>query len=144
MRIPKTIDVVHAGPGALSSRVPREPFVEGLEEPDQDRAEHGPREVADAPEHGGRERDQAEREPVVEADGRVVEGEDHARGAGEPTGDQERERDRPVDVDAHHGRGVLVLRRRPHRLALRVYWTSHMSRTRTGTVTSTTNSRSHV
>ena len=84
--------------------------------PISSRAEHGPGKVADAAEHGRGESDQTEREARVEPDRRRVEREDDACRAGERAGDEERERDRPVDVDPHHRRGVLVLRRRAHRL----------------------------
>ena len=114
MRIPNTIDVVHAGPGACHDS----PSLNACSRPMSTAPSTAPGQVADPPEHGGRERDQAEREPVVEADGRVVEGEDDAGRACEAAGDQERERDRAVDVDAHHRGRILVLRRRPHRLAL--------------------------
>src|SRR6185295_18434695 len=45
-------------------------------------------------------------------------GEDDARCAGERAGDEEGEGDRPVDVDAHHRGGVLVLSGCAHRLSL--------------------------
>ena len=99
-------------------RVPVEPLVEGLDEPDQDGAEHGAGQVADAAEHGGRERDQPELEALVEAHGRHVERVEEAGRARERAGDQERERDRAVHVDAHDRGRVLVLGGRAHRLAL--------------------------
>src|SRR5438270_7032798 len=43
-----------------SRRVPDEPLVEGLDESDENCAEHRAGQVADAAEDGGRERDQAE------------------------------------------------------------------------------------
>ena len=47
----------------------REPLVEPLDEADQHAAEHGAVQVADAAEHGGGERDQAELEAGVVAGG---------------------------------------------------------------------------
>ena len=46
-----------------------------------------------------------------------VEREERAGRAGEAAGEEERERDRPVDVDPHHRGGVAILRGRAHRLA---------------------------
>ena len=57
-------------------------------------------------------------EAGVEADRRRIEGEDDSARARQCTGDEECERDRPVDVDPHHCRSVFVLRRGTHRLAL--------------------------
>ena len=84
-----------------AGRVPVEAFVERLDAADQDRAEHGAGQVADAAEHRGGERDQPELEALVEAHGRHVERVEETCGAGERAGDQERERDRAVDVDTH-------------------------------------------
>ena len=114
IRIEKTSDWVQSRTG----RVPVEPFVERLDQPDQDRAEDGARQVADAAEHGRGERDQPELEALVEAHGRHVERVEQPGGAGERAGDHEGERDRPVDVDAHHRARVHVLGRRAHRLPL--------------------------
>ncbi len=114
IRIEKTSDCVQSEPG----RVPVEPLVEGLDQPDQDRAEDGARQVADAAQHGGRERDQPELEALVVAHGRHVERVEHPGRARERARDHERERDRPVDVDAHHRARVHVLRGRAHRLPL--------------------------
>ncbi len=77
----------------------------------------GAREVADAAEHRGRERDQAELEAGVVAHVELQQVDD-AGGAGERACEQERDGDRPVDVDAHHRRGLGVLGDGPHRLAL--------------------------
>src|SRR5205085_5431341 len=101
-----------------SGRVPHEPLVESLDESDEDRAEDRAGEVPDAAENGGRERDQAELVARVVADLPEVERVHEPARAGERAGDEERERDRPVDVDAHHGGGVAVLRGRAHRLPL--------------------------
>ena len=114
IRIEKTIDCVQSEPG----RVPVQALVERLDQPDQDGAEDGARQVADAAEHGGREGDQPELEALVEPHGRHVERVEKPGRAGERAGDQERERDRAVDVDAHDRRGLLVLRGRAHRLPL--------------------------
>src|SRR4029079_17708256 len=54
-------------------RVPAEPLVEGLDQPDQQGPEDGPREVADAAEHRSGEGDQPELEALVEADRARVE-----------------------------------------------------------------------
>src|SRR5439155_7007328 len=45
-------------------RVPAEPLVEGLDAADHERAENRTGQVADPAEHGGRERDQSELEPL--------------------------------------------------------------------------------
>src|SRR4051812_2876981 len=105
------------GPVAAGA-VPAQTLVEGLDEADAERAEHGARQVADTAEHGGGERDQAELVARVVTDLPEVEGIDEPAGAGERAGDQERERDRPVDVDPHHRGGVTILSRRAHRLPL--------------------------
>jgi hypothetical protein len=98
--------------------VPAQALVVGLDEADHEGTEHCPRKVADPTEHGRRERDQPELEPLVIANIRHVEGVQEAGGTGERTRDQEGERDRPVDVDAHHRRRVGVLGGCSHRLAL--------------------------
>ncbi len=100
MRIAKTIDSVHAGPGAIHGS----PSLNAWMKPIRQRAEHGACEVADAAEHRGGEGDQTDREARVVADRLVVEREQDARRAGESARDHECERDRPVDVDAHHAR----------------------------------------
>ena len=51
IRIEKTIDCVQSLPGACHARR----VVEGLDEPDEQRAQDGARQVADTAEHGGRE-----------------------------------------------------------------------------------------
>jgi hypothetical protein len=98
-------------------REPREALVEGLDEPDDERAQDGAGEIADTAEDGRGEGDQAELEARVVAD--VVLEEEHEAGhGGEPTRDEERDGDRPVHVDAHHRRRLGVLGDRAHRLAL--------------------------
>ena len=114
IRIENTIDWRPVGAG----RHPAERFVELLDQPDDDRAEHGAGQVPDPAQHGCGEGDQAEPEALVELDVRGVERVEHPGDAGERAGDQERERDRPVHVDPHHRGGVLVLGRRAHRLSL--------------------------
>ncbi len=113
IRIPKTIDRVQSLPGAFQL----EALVESLDEPDQKRTEHGAAQVPDAAEDGRRERDQPQLEPGVVAHVELQE-EEEARGAGERAGEDERERDRPVHVDAHHRGRIGVLRGRPHGLPL--------------------------
>src|SRR3954471_12933224 len=99
-------------------RVPAEPLVESLDQPDQQGPENGSGKVADAAEHRRREGDQPELEALVEADRACVERVEKTGHPGERAGDQEGERDRAVDVDAHHRGGVPVLSGRAHRLAL--------------------------
>ena len=108
------IVVFQSPPGVYSVR----PSLNVLDQPDADRAEDGARQVADAAEHRGGEREQAEAEARVVLDVRHEQGVEDPGEAGEEAGDQERERDRPVDVDAHHRGGVLVLGDGAHRLAL--------------------------
>ena len=68
--------------------------------------------------HSGRERQQAELEAELEERLPVVEGDDEAGRAGQCTGDEERQRDGPVHVDAHETRRLAILGRGAHRLAL--------------------------
>src|SRR5207253_8019475 len=88
------------GPVGAGS-VPAEPLVEGLDAADHERAENRTGQIADPAEHGGRERDESELEPLEVSEIRDVQGIDDTGGAGQSAGDQERERDRAVDVDAH-------------------------------------------
>ena len=60
---------------------------------------------------------QAAAEALEEPGGVVVEAVDQAGRAGQRAAEQERQRDRQVDVDAHHRRRLAVLGGRPHRLA---------------------------
>ena len=64
IRIANTIDCVQSLPGACQVRVLLNDWIM----PMQERAENGARQVADPAEHGGRERDQPELEPLVELD----------------------------------------------------------------------------
>ena len=96
--------------------MPGEALVECLDQADEHRAENGSGQIADSPEHGGGERDQPDREAGVVADRLEVEGEQDACRSGKSTREQEDEPDRPVDVDPHHRRRVLVLRGGAHRL----------------------------
>src|SRR4051794_22276871 len=95
-----------------------EAVVEGLDQADQEAADDGAVEVADAAEHGRRERDEAELEAGVVAGVAARLEPEETGGAGERAAEAEGEGDGPVDVDAHEPRGVLVLRGRAHRLAL--------------------------
>ena len=141
MRIAKTIDCVQSVPGECQRR----PSLNAWMKPMQSAPSTAPGQVADAAEHGRGERDQAELEAGVVAHLLEVEGVDEARRAGEAAGDQERERDRAVDVDAHHRGGVAVLRGRAHRLALpRALDEPHEQRQSTGMVIRTTMNFSHV
>src|SRR5262245_11587522 len=97
--------------------MPRQPAVEVLDEADQVAAERRAGDVADAAEHGGGEREEADPEAEVEARLREVCEEDESADAGQRAAETERERDRAVDVDPHQPSGVAVLRRRAHRLA---------------------------
>src|SRR5262245_57781047 len=94
--------------------MPGEALVVRLNEADADRAENRARQVPDSAEHRRREGDEPELEALVVPDIRDVQGVDDPRRAGKRTGDQERERDRPVDVDPHHGRSIAVLCGRAH------------------------------
>src|SRR5215208_3847462 len=85
---------------------------------DQESSDDGPCEVADAAEHGGRERVQSLREANVEDGDAVEEAVHHARGAGEYAAEQERDGDSAVHVDPDHRSRLLVLRHGPHRLPL--------------------------
>ena len=108
------IDCVQSLPGVCQAS----PLLNASMIPIRSAAEHGAGQVADAAQDGGGERDQADAEALVEADVREVEGVEQTGRAGERAGEQEREGDRAVDVDAHHRRGIAVLRRRAHRLPL--------------------------
>ena len=95
-------------------------------------------EVADAAEHGGGEGDETELEAEVVA--RVVPtvSSRAARRAGHRAAEGEGEGDRPVDVDAHQPGRVLVLGRRPHRLALPGLGDDQVRIRSSGTVTAMT------
>src|SRR3954466_13043473 len=102
----------HGGPVAADPAVG-----ELLDDPDDEAAEHRAAEVADAAHDGGGERDEAGAEALEEPHLRLVERVDEAGGARQQAAQQERERDRGVDVDAHEPRGLGVLSGRAHRLA---------------------------
>ena len=89
-----------------------------LDDPDDQTPDHRALEVADAAHDRRSERDQAGGEALVELDRAVVERVDQAGRARQQAAEQERQRDRAVDVDAHQARGVGVLRGRAHRLAV--------------------------
>src|SRR5689334_19297897 len=93
-----------------------EAVVEGLDDADEEAADHGAGEVPDTAEHRRREGEEPESEagvPARDLDGLHVE---DARRAGERAAEAEGEGDRAVDVDAHQAGGVLVLRGGSHRL----------------------------
>ena len=80
-----------------------------LEQAEQQAADERAADVADAAEHRGGERLDAGQEADVEAGGLEEDHEEEAGGAGEDAAEQERERDDPVDVDAHELRRLGVL-----------------------------------
>src|SRR5262249_26619845 len=82
---------------------------EGLQEPEHDAAQHSAGNVADATEHGRREGLQARNEARVGVDEAVLHSEQHAGGTTHCATDQERQRDDPVDVDAHEAGRRLIL-----------------------------------
>ena len=90
---------------------------EDLDEGDDEAADRRAGRVADTAEDGGREGLQAGKEPEVELDAAEVEALDDARRSGERRGDEERDRDRLVDVDAHELRRLAILGRGAHRPA---------------------------
>ena len=90
---------------------------ERLDEPDDQRAGHGARDVADPPENRGGEGAEPGLVADVERGEAVVEAEEEAPRPGQRRAQEEREDDHPVDVHAHHLRRVHVLGGRAHRLA---------------------------
>jgi hypothetical protein len=100
-----------------TGRMPRETLVEVLDEADHESAERCAGEVADAAEHGGGEGEEPDLEAEIEACGREVHDVQEAADACERAPERERERDRAIDVDAEHARGVAILRRGAHGLA---------------------------
>src|SRR5262245_56288607 len=101
----------------VAPRRPVEPLVQSLHAADHHCPQHRSGEVPDPAEHGRGERDQPELEARVVAHVELQEV-DEPGDRGERARDEERHRDRPVDVDAHHRRGLRVLRDGPHRLPL--------------------------
>ncbi len=85
-----------------------------LDHADDQAAEDGALDVADAAHDGGGERDQAGGEAGEEPHVGLVQRVDEAGGAGHQAAEQERERDRRVHVDAHQARGLRVLRGGAH------------------------------
>src|SRR6266536_4983308 len=77
----------------------------GRDDADQQPADEGTVQVADPAEHGGGERQQAVAKALEVPDLGVVGAVDQAGRAGQRSTDQERQRDRLVDVDAHHRGG---------------------------------------
>ena len=90
---------------------------ERFDEADENAAEHGARDVADAAEDRRGEGAQARGVADDEAGVVVIEAEDEPGRAGQRRAEEESGDDDAVDVDAHHARRLLVLRRRLHRLA---------------------------
>src|SRR5215207_10953314 len=93
--------------GEDHDRRPPDPYVlvsHGTDDSDQKSPNHGPGEVADAAENGGRERVQALGEAHVEHRNAVEEAVHHARGAGENAAEEERDGDGTVHVDPDHRR----------------------------------------
>ena len=90
---------------------------DALDDPDDQPAEHGAADVADAAHHRRGERVEAGREALEVPDRGLVERADQAGRARHQAAEQERQRDRRVDVDAHQPRGLRVLRGGAHRLA---------------------------
>src|SRR5665213_4628224 len=81
---------------------------ERLDQADQEAAEHRARDVTDAAEYRGRKSLEAGFEAVEEPGRAVVNAADEAGRARQRAADQERHRDRGVNVDAHQLRGVAV------------------------------------
>src|SRR5712692_8131466 len=82
---------------------------ERLEQTQHEPAEHGPRDVPDAPEHGRGEGLEPRDEARVRVDEAVLDAEEHARPATHGPADQEGQRDHAIDVDAHEaGRGLVL------------------------------------
>ena len=88
-----------------------------LDEADDEAAEHGAGDVADAAEDGGGERLESGVEPEVEADIAEAQAPHDAGGRREGATEEERQGDRLVHVDAHEGGRLAVLGRRAHRAA---------------------------
>jgi hypothetical protein len=82
---------------------------EGLDQADQQAAQHGAGQRADAAEHRGGERLDAGEEADVEVDHAVVEQEHQPATAASAGAHDEGQRDRAVDVDAEQRRHLLVL-----------------------------------
>ena len=139
IRIAKTIDVVQS-----RRACPGEAVVEGLDQADAERAEHGAGQVADPAEHGRGEREQAEREAGVEAD--VVSRRRRSRPPTPASAPAMRNVNEIVRLTSMPIIAAASLSWAVARIALpcRVYWTSHTSTISTGTVTRTTISWSQV
>ena len=88
----------------------------GLDEADEDAAEHRAGDAADAADDRGGEALQAREEAHQVVDLAEEQAEHHACRAGERRADEERGCDHPVGVDAHHRRRLAVERDRAHRL----------------------------
>src|SRR5205823_14982738 len=92
----------HLGPFGVDKEV-----AECLDYPDEQAAQGGAADVADAAEDGAGEGEEAAAEALQEPGVAVVDAEDEAGGAGERPTDHERERDGRVDVDTHQRRRLL-------------------------------------
>src|SRR5918997_650417 len=114
-------DKDHDEHGEDHNRGPPDAYVlvsHGPDDPDEEPPDHGPCQVADAPEDRRRERVEPLLEPDVEDRDAVEEPVHHARGPGENASQEERYGDRAVDVDADHRRRLFVLGDGSHRLPL--------------------------
>src|SRR5918995_5679493 len=111
----------HYQHGEDNDRGPSDAYVlvgHGPDDADEEPTDHGPGQVAYAPEDRRRERVEPLLEPHVEDRDSVEEPVHHAGGPGEDASEEEGYGDRAVDVDADHRRRLFVLRHGPHRLPL--------------------------
>ena len=84
---------------------------------DREPAEHRAGNAPDAADDRGRERDEPDLEADVRIDVLEIEPVHHAASARERRAEEERDDDDPVDVDAHHRRGLEIERGGAHRAA---------------------------
>src|SRR5829696_8681119 len=111
----------HDQDGEDNDRGPSDAYVlvgHGPDDADEEPTDHGPGQVAYAPEDRRRERVESLLEPHVEDRDAVEEPVHHARGPGEDASKEEGYGDRAVDVDADSRRRFLVLGDGPHSLPL--------------------------
>src|ERR1700733_10874221 len=101
----------------LAPLTAEERTAEDVDESDEETADTRADDVADATEHCGGERDDAEAETDVPLEVAVVDAVDHRGRCGERRADEERCGDRAVDVDAAQERGSTILRGGAHSLA---------------------------
>src|SRR6266403_4330140 len=90
---------------------------ERLREPDDQTAQHGAGNVAQATEHDHRETLETERDAEVWSGDADAEPDEGARHASEEAAHKEREDDEPTRVDAEQARGDRILRHRAQGLA---------------------------